>query len=118
MKAIALTNLEQSRGSASLHPTGKRLFEVADIVLDNHCPSGDAAVAIDGLSARMGPLSTIAGASILHSVFVGATAALAAEGKAPAVFSSANLGRGGLEDLRQVMAPYRDRIRGFRPGGK
>ncbi|MGH9617108.1 MAG: sugar isomerase domain-containing protein, partial [Acidobacteriaceae bacterium] len=40
MKAIALTNLKQSNAGKSLHVSGKRLFEVVDAVLDNHCPVG------------------------------------------------------------------------------
>ncbi len=118
MRVMALTNLAQSKNSISLHPSGKRLFEVADLILDNHCPPGDAAVTIEGLPTRLGPLSTIAGAAILHSVFVGAAAALAAEGKAPAAFPSANLMNGTLEDLRKVISPYQDRIRRFRPDGR
>ncbi len=43
MKVIALTNLQQSRQAKSRHASGKRLFEVADALLDNRCPPGDAA---------------------------------------------------------------------------
>ena len=35
-KVVAVTNLKYSQSVASRHPSGKRLFELADIVLDNH----------------------------------------------------------------------------------
>ena len=42
MKVIAITNLEQSRASTPRHHSGKRLYEVVDVVIDNCVPSGDA----------------------------------------------------------------------------
>lgn len=110
MKVIALTNLVQSKAGGSLHPSGKRLFECADAVLDNHCPAGDAAVAIAGTINSMGPVSTIAGAALLHAVFLQATTQLVEEGNVPAIFQSANVGDGSLERLRRLVAPYEDRI--------
>jgi uncharacterized phosphosugar-binding protein len=114
MKIIALTNLSQSKSGKSLHTSGKKLFEIADVVLDNHCPSGDAAVSIPGIPARMGPVSTIAGSALLHSVFIEAAAQLASEGRAPDVFESVNVGAGSLDGLRSLVARYQDRIRFYR----
>ncbi|MGH9903871.1 MAG: sugar isomerase domain-containing protein, partial [Pyrinomonadaceae bacterium] len=37
---IAITNLRQSRASAPRHPGGKRLYELADVVVDNCVPVG------------------------------------------------------------------------------
>jgi uncharacterized phosphosugar-binding protein len=114
MKVIALTNLRQSREGKSLHPSGKRLFECADAVLDNHCPIGDAAVTISGIAAAMGPVSTIAGAALLHAVFIQAAAQLVGRGTVPAVFQSANVGDGSLDEVRSLIAPFQDRIKYYR----
>lgn len=110
MKVIALTNLAQSRAGKSLHASGKRLFELADAVLDNHCPPGDAAVTLQGTENSMGAVSTIAGAALLHAVFLQTAAQLVKEGKPPEIFKSANVGEGSLETLRQLVAPYEERI--------
>lgn len=115
MKVIAVTNLTQSKAGKSFHASGEMLFEVADAVLDNHCPVGDAAVQIPGISARMGPVSTIAGSALLHAVFIEAAAQLAGEGNAPDVFQSVNVGAGALDDLRTLVAMYGDRIKFYRP---
>lgn len=63
MKVISLTNLEYSKGVTSRHSSGKRLFEVSDIIIDNLGEPGDAAVKISSLSQKVAPTSTIAGSS-------------------------------------------------------
>lgn len=117
MKVIALTNLEQSRSTESLHPSGKRLFEVADAILDNHCPHGDAAVTISGIPHAIGPLSTVVGAAILHSVLLEAAAALIRKGISPGVLASANVGNVTTDSMRQLLSAYAGRIRYYRKGG-
>src|SRR5947209_4709146 len=49
LRVIALTSVEHSRVSKPKHSGGKRLFEVADLVLDTCTPPGDAAVYVEGL---------------------------------------------------------------------
>jgi len=115
LKVIALTNLEQSRAVLSRHPSCKRLFEIADCVLDNHCPPGDAAVSVSGIPHAMGPLSTIIGAAILHAMFLQAAEQLTSRGKLPATFVSVNVGEGSLDNLRERVARYQDRIPYYRP---
>ena len=48
LTVIALTALAYSSQLASEHPSGKRLYEVADLALDNHAPFGDAMLAVEG----------------------------------------------------------------------
>ena len=43
LSVVAITSLEFSRSLRPKHSSGKRLFELADVVLDNCCPAGDAA---------------------------------------------------------------------------
>lgn len=117
LKLIVLTNVAQSQATTSHHASGKRLFELADVVLDNHAPAGDAAVEIAGLAVRLGPLSTIVGASILHAVIVEAAEALAASGKPPVAFASANAGAVTTDELRKRAEAYQHRIRYYRSGG-
>lgn len=118
MKVIALTNLEQSRAAESRHPSGKRLFEVADEILDNHCPPGDAAVTVPGIPHAVGPLSTVVGAATLHSVLLEAAAALVRKGISPGVLASANVGNVAPSSVRQQLKAYADRIRYYREGGR
>jgi uncharacterized phosphosugar-binding protein len=108
---IAITNLDQSRAALSRHSSGKRLFEVANVVVDTCVPEGDAAVEVPGANVAMGPASTVAGAAIINAIMIEAAACLVARGVAAPVFRSANVpGRpeGELEDL---VRRYSDRIR-------
>ena len=106
---IALTSLTYSRSVQPRQPGMKRLFEVADLVLDDLAPVGDALVQVKGLEQRVAPASTITGAAILHEVTVRAVEKIiAAQGDAP-VFRSANLD-GGDELNRIWLEHYKGRL--------
>ena len=76
---IAITSLQHSQSSTPAHPAGKRLFELADIVVDNGAPSGDAVIHLAGVAGAMGPVSTVTGAAIVHSITMEAAAELVDE---------------------------------------
>jgi uncharacterized phosphosugar-binding protein len=87
----------------------KRLFEAADLVLDDLAPIGDALVEVPGLPQRVAPVSTISGAAILNSVVARAVEIIVQRtGDAP-VFLSANLD-GGDEHNRRWLDHYRGRL--------
>jgi uncharacterized phosphosugar-binding protein len=106
---IALTSLEYSRSVQPRKAGMPRLFEVADLVLDNCVPVGDALVEIPGTRQRVGPASTVTGAAILNAV-VARVAELLQErhGEAP-VFMSANLDDGDAHNQRWL-DKYRGRL--------
>lgn len=118
MKVIVLTSLQHTHSVPSRHPSGRRLFEIADQVLDNHCPPGDASLHLSGLSSAMGPVSTISGAAILHATLIEAAHQLALRGRPPSVFVSANVSQSSAENVEAQIAPYAARIRFYRPGGQ
>lgn len=92
---ICLTSLAYSRAVASRHPSGKRLFELADIVLDNHGEKGDACVEVRGTETKSGPTSTVIGAIILNAIYAEVANELTSRGMSPApVFCSANVDGG------------------------
>ncbi len=92
VKTIAVTNLNHSRASSSRHPSGKRLFEICDIVIDNGGCVGDASINAEGYVC--GPTSTVIGAAIVQCIACGATGELAARGVKPEVFCSSNVDGG------------------------
>jgi uncharacterized phosphosugar-binding protein len=106
---IALTSLAYSSAVQPRQAGMPRLFEVADLVLDDCAPVGDALVALPPLRQRVGPASTITGAAILNAVVViAAELILAQTGDAP-VFMSANLD-GGEEHNQKWLDHYRGRL--------
>lgn len=56
---IGVTSLAHSKALKSKHSTGRRLFEIADIVIDTGVPYGDVMIEIDGLDQKIGPGSTL-----------------------------------------------------------
>jgi uncharacterized phosphosugar-binding protein len=82
MKVIAVISSAYA-SQAPLSSLGKRLAEVADIVIDNGTPPGDALVELELTGLRSSPASTIAGAYILNSVLTEAVWRLAASGQTP-----------------------------------
>lgn len=106
---IVLTNIEYSKSSNSRHSSGKRLFEVADIVLDNCGEIGDAAVKVGDFPEKTGPTSTAMGAAILNAVVVEAVALFIEKGVTPPVFMSANLD-GGDAHNKKILEEYKNNI--------
>lgn len=110
LSVIGLTNLEQSRASTSRHPSGQRLFELCDVVLDNCGVPGDAMVAVADTGVRAGPGSTVAGSLLLQMVMLDAMEKLLARGVQPPVLKSQNL-EGSDEWNRTLYEKYRGRLR-------
>ena len=111
VQIIALTNLRYSQSVSSRHSSGKRLFELADIVLDNHGVIGDAVCELPGVAQKVGPTSTVVGAAILNTIVVEVCRRLVEGGmQHPPVFYSANLD-GGAARNQALAEAYREAIR-------
>jgi uncharacterized phosphosugar-binding protein len=109
-KVIALTSLQHSKHVSSRHSSGKRLFEIADLVLDTCVGYGDAAIEVPQLGVKVGPLSTVAGAALINAVIAQATWLMVERGQTPEVFASANL-REDQQAPAIDLAYWRQRIR-------
>ncbi|MDV4150471.1 SIS domain-containing protein [Clostridium sp. AL.422] len=107
---ICLTNLKYSKEVSSRHSSGKNLYQVSDIVIDNHGDKGDACVEIDGLEQKVSPTSTVIAATIMNSIVAQATQDLIDKGlKTPPIFYSANID-GGDELNKKIFEEYKDTI--------
>ena len=105
---VAVTSLQHSGATDSRHPSGKKLMEIADIVIDNCCPYGDVLLEIPQLSEKTGSASSVAGAIIAQSLTAEIVAAFLEAGEAPPVYISANVD-GGDEHNRKIVERYRHR---------
>ena len=107
LRVVAITSLEQSRASSSRAPSGKRLSEVAEVVIDNRGVPGDAVLPVPGAAdeVKMGATSTVSGAAIIQAIMAETVTRLAAHGlKAPLLDSSNDEGSAGRNErqLRQL----------------
>ena len=108
-KVIAVTSLDHTMKVTPKHPSGKRLSEVADIVIDNLAPYGDSTMELEG-GIGIGAVSSITAAFIAQRITIGVAETIRLRGKTPPVYISANIPEGdkhnrALEDL------YGERIR-------
>lgn len=104
---VAVTGVDFSKRLVSSHPSGSRLFDVADIVLDNQVPYGDAALPVDGLDVAVAPWSGLSGVSLLWAATVRAVELSIAGGVLPTVYTSYNLPDGAAA-YAEARARYRE----------
>ena len=89
-KVIALTSLAHSTAVNSRAPGGQRLFEVADVVIDNCGVPGDALIEVPGSPERTGATSTMDGALLVQALVVEVVTLLTERGETPDVLRSLN----------------------------
>ena len=105
MKTVAVTSLEYSKSVESQHTSGKRLFEVCDLVLDNCTPAAEAMMEVEGLDARFAAASGLSAATLMWSVCAQAIEELLDKGIVPSVLKSQNF-EDGPEFNERLKAHY------------
>jgi uncharacterized phosphosugar-binding protein len=88
MPVIAILSRRHSKETAAAHSSGRKLEEVADVVIDNQCPPGDCVVEIPGLEWRTGPTSTVTAAMIINMLRCGVAEKLVQRGCPPVLLPS------------------------------
>lgn len=103
---IAITSVAYSTASANGR---EKLADVADIVIDNGTPPGDAIVQLPGTDLKSGPASTAIGVAIINAIFAEVAHRLA-EQHEPPIYLSANM-PGAKESNRALVERYAKRNR-------
>ncbi|GAA5191601.1 sugar isomerase domain-containing protein [Rugosimonospora acidiphila] len=106
---IAITSAEHTARVTPRHPSGLRLAEIADVVLDNGAPYGDALLPLPG-GGTVGAISSITSALLGQLVSVEVVRQLQAAGEVPPIYLSANV-PGGDEHNLTLESRYAGRIR-------
>lgn len=91
MRVVVMTSMQHTRAVTSRHSSGKKLYELGDVVLDNMVPEGDASMTYENYPFKAGALSTVMGAAILNAVVVEAIQYMLDKNYEPPVLVSANL---------------------------
>ncbi|MFI6734336.1 sugar isomerase domain-containing protein [Nonomuraea sp. NPDC050451] len=106
---IALTSVKHSTQMTSRHPSGRKLLDLADVVLDNGAPYGDAILELPG-GGTYGAVSTVTSALLAQMVVTQAVDELVAMGETPPIYMSVNV-TGGDEHNKALESRYAGRIR-------
>lgn len=109
IKVIAMTSMTYTQSVESRHSSGRKMYEFADVVLDNKAPKGDAILAVAGVPQRICPVSGVTGPALLQMLVAATVEELLARGVTPPVFLAANV-EGGDEYNAALLAQYKDRI--------
>jgi len=105
----ALTSIKHSSAGASRHASGLRLYEAADLVLDNLGELGDACITYGDFPGKAAPTSTVIGAALLQAAAAQTVEYLLEAGEIPEVYASSNID-GGDEINEAYLKKYRGRI--------
>jgi len=90
LTVVALTNLTHSKAVESRHPSGKKLFEVADIAIDNCGVWGDCSLEV-GMNIKTAPTSHMVGGTIIHAIISQVAQNMLKKGITPPIYLSANI---------------------------
>ena len=105
---VVITSMAHSSRVTSRHPSGRRLFELADVVLDNGAPYGDAVLATGDVAVCA--ISSITAALLAQMIVAEVVRTMLAAGEIPPVYLSSNVPEG--DDHNDVLeARYAGRIR-------
>ena len=88
LPVVGILSVAHCKAAKPGHSSGKKLLDVADIVIDNQCPPGDCIVELPGLEWRTGPTSTVTGGMIMNMLRCATAEKLIEKGKPPVLLPS------------------------------
>lgn len=113
MKVIAVISADYSALLPSGHSSGRKLSDIADLVLDNCAVPGDGMVDVPGVDVPVGPGSTIGNTLIVNAIKCLVAEDLAARGQMPLVLASAHTmgAEASKQRFEDAYDDYRDRVK-------
>jgi len=108
LRVVGLCSEQMSHTTPTVHPSGKRLHEIADWTLDNLGVRGDTLVPLaDG--EYSGPTSTLVGTMLLNLLMLETCTWMQSHDYPLPLLRSQNL-PGAIEHNRRVAEPYKHRL--------
>lgn len=104
IKVIAFISMKYATQVDAVHSSGKKLYEIVDLVIDNCAPAAEAMMQIEGIEAPYAAASGIASDYLLWGITSVAVEALMDKGITPGILKSANF-PGGSEYNKTVVEP-------------
>lgn len=108
---IVITSLETTRAAHIRNSLNKHLYELGDIVIDNHAPQADGLY--QKSYGKVGAVSTILNSFIAQSLVLEVIGLYEQNEQIPPVYQSANT-EGGDEHNKGLITQYQKRIKGLK----
>jgi uncharacterized phosphosugar-binding protein len=109
MRVAAIVNQAQSDAWPSRHVSGRKLADVAEVVISNQGTNGDAWLQLPGMPDKIGSTSSMMGLLIIQLILVQATENALAKGVTPEMYISSNTS--GDDHNDRLLQKYKHRIR-------
>lgn len=106
---IAITNMTYTNGVTSRHSSGKKLYEVCDMYIDNCGDFEDSSMLLPGMEQKVAPTSSVIGCGIVNMLEIRIVEYLLEMNVVPPVFHSANVD-GGAEFNQVLFEAYKGQI--------
>jgi uncharacterized phosphosugar-binding protein len=112
LKVIVYGSAAEAKGKTTRHPSGKTLFELADIVVDSCVPVVDASVRLKNHQDKVGPVSTLAFVTLVWMTITTVAEILADRGVKLYIHPSHNVpgDTTAHERLDACLAEYKKRV--------
>jgi len=110
LKVIAVTNKDYLNVSKATHSSGKRLGDIADIVIDNCAPISDSMIEIEGLQYPVAPASTVTAITISMSLVSETAKILTKRGKKLDVFISPTVKDAKQDHNEKIYEKYMEKV--------
>lgn len=104
VQVIAFTSMAYAVQVDPVHESGKKLYEMATLTLDNCAPAAEAMLEVEGIESRFAAASGLASDYILWNVTSVVVDELLARGITPGILKSANY-PGGNDYNKTVVEP-------------
>jgi len=102
MKVVALVSKLFAESTTSRHSSGKNLKDVADVVIDIKCVSGDAVLSMDGLEPKFCGTSTVLGVAVMEAIAAQTVENCVKDGFHPPIYVSSNLDQGDAINAEHI----------------
>ncbi|MCL2842567.1 MAG: SIS domain-containing protein [Oscillospiraceae bacterium] len=102
MKVVALVSRQFADSTTSRHSSGKNLKDVADVVIDVKCVSGDAALSMEGLEPKFCGTSTVLAVTLMEAIIAQTVENCVNDGFIPPIYVSSNLDKGDAINAEHI----------------
>jgi uncharacterized phosphosugar-binding protein len=112
MRVVATGSAAET--SLSRHPSGRTLFEIADVVIDTRVPAGDSTIPLKHHVDNVGPVSTMAFVAVVWMTIITVAEILTERGVKLYIHPSHNIpgDTSARERLNAALDEYKRRIAG------
>lgn len=114
MKVIVAGAADGFASTASRHSSGRKVFDIADVVIDTNVPATDASVPLSGHFDKVGPVSTMGFVAVVWTTIITVAEKLVERGVTLHIHPSHNIpgDTTAHERLSAALAEYKRRVAG------